>query len=71
MCIIYDNITDIDDCVAVTCAHDGTCVDAVNSYSCTCTAGWQGQHCLSGMSKYLACYEPRLSDFLLQNLEHT
>ena len=39
---------DIDDCVNHTCANGGLCVDAVNSYSCNCPAGYTGERCLTG-----------------------
>jgi hypothetical protein len=40
----------IDDCsndesVSV-CLNGGVCADGVNSFTCTCAAGWQGQTCL-------------------------
>ena len=34
----------IDDCVGVSCGH-GTCVDGLNSYTCTCETGWEGVAC--------------------------
>ena len=39
---------DIDDCVNHTCANGGLCVDSVNSYSCSCSASYTGEHCLTG-----------------------
>ena len=38
-------LADIDDCVGVTCSGHGTCVDAVNSHSCNCNAGFTGYMC--------------------------
>ena len=35
----------IDDCLGVTCANGGTCVDGVRSFTCTCAAGWEGAWC--------------------------
>ena len=43
---------DIDDCVNHTCANGGLCVDGVNSYSCNCSAGYTGEHCLAGTSNF-------------------
>ncbi|WAR25836.1 CO6A4-like protein [Mya arenaria] len=43
-----DNIvlfSDIDDCVGNPCLNGGTCVDGVNSFSCTCAAGFTGAIC--------------------------
>ena len=39
---------DIDDCTNHTCANGGLCVDGVNTYSCNCSAGYTGEHCLTG-----------------------
>lgn len=36
--------TDIDDCASSPCEH-GSCVDAVNQYSCRCDKGYRGTHC--------------------------
>ena len=41
----------IDDCVNHTCANGGLCVDGVNSYSCSCSAGYTGERCLTGRWK--------------------
>ncbi|XP_060599171.1 tyrosine-protein phosphatase 10D-like [Ruditapes philippinarum] len=38
-------ITDIDDCINVTCQNGGTCEDGVNNHTCTCTAGYNGPDC--------------------------
>ena len=46
------NFLDIDDCVNHTCANGGLCVDSVNSYSCNCSAGYTGERCLIGRSKF-------------------
>ena len=36
---------DINDCEKVTCQNGGTCVDGVDSYSCSCVKGYEGTHC--------------------------
>ena len=41
---------DIDNCIGVTCSGSGTCVDGVNSYTCSCEAGYTGSNCETGMS---------------------
>ena len=46
------NFLDIDDCVNHTCSNGGLCVDGVNSYSCNCSAGYTGERCLTGRSKF-------------------
>ncbi|XP_053386989.1 angiopoietin-1-like [Mercenaria mercenaria] len=37
--------TDIDDCIPDVCGSRGTCVDGVDSYSCSCITGYSGVHC--------------------------
>ena len=39
---------DIDDCVRVTCSFHGTCVDGVNSHTCSCEEGYTGDNCETG-----------------------
>ena len=38
-------ISDIDDCSPNQCQNSATCVDGVDSFSCTCTAGYEGDLC--------------------------
>ena len=45
------NFLDIDDCVNHTCANDGLCVDGINTYTCSCSAGYTGERCLTGRLK--------------------
>ena len=44
------HVLDIDDCIGVTCSFHGTCVDGVNSHTCSCEAGYTGRDCETGMS---------------------
>jgi hypothetical protein len=37
--------TNIDDCAGVNCSGNGLCVDGINSFSCDCSAGFEGQLC--------------------------
>ena len=39
---------DVDDCVRVTCSFHGTCVDGVNSHTCSCEQGYTGDNCEIG-----------------------
>ena len=39
---------DVDDCVRVTCSFHGTCVDGVNSHTCSCERGYTGDNCETG-----------------------
>ena len=41
-------ISDIDDCNSYVCENGGTCNDGVNSYSCSCVAGFEGDNCETG-----------------------
>ena len=45
------NFPDIDDCANHTCGNGGSCVDGVNSFSCSCAAGYTGNHCETGRSR--------------------
>ena len=44
--------SDVDDCASRPCMNGATCVDGVNSYTCTCPAGYIGTMC--GTGKYVA-----------------
>ena len=37
--------SDSDECVSSPCQNDGTCSDAVNSYTCICVPGYIGLNC--------------------------
>ena len=41
---------DIDDCTPNPCQNGGTCTDGVDSYNCTCAAGFKGTNC--GISEF-------------------
>ncbi|XP_033729348.1 fibropellin-1-like, partial [Pecten maximus] len=36
---------DVDDCASGPCYNSGTCIDGVNSYTCTCPHGFTGARC--------------------------
>ena len=46
--LIRYSFLDIDDCDGDPCINGATCVDAVNSYTCDCVAGYTGQYCEIG-----------------------
>lgn len=37
--------SNIDDCGSVDCSKHGTCVDGIESHTCLCTAGFEGDDC--------------------------
>ena len=39
---------DIDDCAVQRCQNGGTCIDAVNDYTCNCVDGYTGKNCSIG-----------------------
>ena len=39
---------DIDDCAVQPCLNGGTCIDAVNDYTCNCAVGYTGKNCSVG-----------------------
>jgi hypothetical protein len=41
-------VADIDECVPNPCQNGGTCTDGVNSYTCSCVAGYTGNICQTG-----------------------
>ena len=46
---VISNVTipppDIDDCASSPCQNGGTCVDGINSYTCNCDLGFDGDNC--------------------------
>ena len=44
--------TDIDECNSNPCQNGATCRDHVNSYSCTCVAGFNGTNCETSKWKF-------------------
>ena len=62
----YSILSDIDDCTPNPCLYGGTCVDGVDSYTCTCIAGYNGINC--GTSKYI--FFCTFSCFVLFKLIH-
>lgn len=51
--IVY---SDIDECEGHICQNGGTCVDAVNAYSCHCLRGYTGLHCETGNNYCVFCW---------------
>ena len=47
---------DVDECGSNPCAHNGTCIDGVNSFTCSCVAGYTGHDCDTGTQLNLFLY---------------
>ena len=47
---------DIDECQSDPCAQKGTCIDAVNSFTCSCVDGYTGHDCETGIRK-INCFD--------------
>ena len=45
--MIFYNIfvSDIDDCAENPCQNNGTCIDGLDGYTCTCPSGYTGTTC--------------------------
>ena len=42
-------LTDIDECASNPCQHQyATCIDGINSFTCTCPSDWTGKFCETG-----------------------
>ena len=42
------SLADINECASNPCLNNGTCVDKINSFHCTCPEGWIGKRCATG-----------------------
>ena len=43
--LFFFSLSDTDDCAPYPCINNGTCVDDVNNYTCTCHPGFEGRNC--------------------------
>ena len=41
-------VLDVDNCANAPCANGGTCINAVNDYTCECAPGYTGTDCSDG-----------------------
>ena len=39
---------DIDECASSPCQNGGTCIDAIDAYTCDCVPGYDGTDCERG-----------------------
>ena len=42
------SLADINECASNPCLNNGTCVDKINRFHCTCPEGWIGKRCATG-----------------------
>ena len=59
---------DIDECESNPCLNDGTCIDGVNGYTCTCASGYEGKDCEAGECSRI--YQHSLKRYTLQTFEN-
>lgn len=50
ICLIdyYFFVSDIDECLEVTCLNSGSCINTAGSFQCLCGLGWKGDFCEIG-----------------------
>ena len=64
------NLIALDECLHNPCQNGGTCAGSSDTYTCTCTAGYEGDNCENGMeqlSNYvLSCQCFDQNTFMLQ-----
>ncbi|XP_078659987.1 uncharacterized protein LOC144904729 [Branchiostoma floridae x Branchiostoma belcheri] len=53
-----DLVCDTDDCPGVNCQNGGICIDGINSYSCHCLPGYEGDHCETSTYSCYKCSNP-------------
>ena len=46
-------ILDKDECDTNSCRNDAICMDGVNSYSCSCLPGYEGDYCEIGNYRFM------------------
>ena len=55
--IYFCIILDVDDCKSSPCKNSATCVDGINSYTCKCAPGYEGENCDKGQFQTMEiCY---------------
>lgn len=53
-------VSDFDECSSSPCSNGGTCVDALNKYTCQCTSGFIGNQCDGGRNSS-SCRQSHIS----------
>jgi hypothetical protein len=47
--------SDVDECASIPCKNGGTCNDALDEFSCSCTSGFNGERCETPVPCFLEC----------------
>ena len=50
------SFVDTDECASNPCQNGATCNDALNQYTCSCAAGYEGTLCQTGMLNFLCAF---------------
>lgn len=45
---IFSQLLDVNECTTDPCKNQGTCINSIGSYVCSCPAGWKGHICDEG-----------------------
>lgn len=61
----FFSVLDIDYCTGANyaCSNGGSCVDGISNYSCSCLAGYTGDHCERGKFELVSSRESMLGAF--------
>lgn len=51
-CYCFFLVTDIDECLTVTCLNGGTCINEIGGFRCDCPPGFRGDTCGIGITYY-------------------
>jgi len=46
--MIVFTFLDVNECLAIECLNNATCVNIAGTYQCQCTVGWTGEFCGEG-----------------------
>ena len=46
---IICNVSDVNECLSIVCQFGGTCNNLLNDYTCSCSPGYTGRNCETGL----------------------